>query len=75
MPDANFTENASRLRRCPGPHRFVELPGQENFFRDFRLYRCQTCGGEVDGATVAWYARGIEHGVLLGQRCESLNEQ
>ena len=67
-PPFDFSENAARLRNCRGPHTFVEMPGQDNILRDLRVYRCQNCSGTLCGHFVAWYARGMEHGVLLGKR-------
>ena len=70
-PPFDYTANAAKLRGCRGPHRFAELPGQANFFREFRIFRCSNCGGEVDGHTIAWYAKGMEHSIMLGgDRCK-----
>lgn len=69
-PPFDFTANAAKLRACRGPHRFTELAGQDGMLPEYRIQRCSNCGGELDGHQVAWYAKGLEHGVMLGgDRC------
>lgn len=52
--------NLKMLDECPGPHEFV-LHEQSTARKH---YKCDKCGGIVDGVVRHWYNQGLMHGKL-----------
>lgn len=56
---AEAQANGRLLDACPGPHDFVDLTPEKPVGKH---WRCQRCGGEVDGGAKRWYEAGLRHG-------------
>jgi len=51
-------ENSKKLKECEG-HAFTRIEGRHKY--DFR-FRCDRCGGIIDGIAHLWYQRGFSDG-------------
>jgi hypothetical protein len=53
--------NSQALKNCPGPHNFQPFEKAVNPL-DRKKWRCDICGGTLDGVTVLFYQQGLAHG-------------
>ena len=51
-------ENSAKLKACP-LHKFIRIEGRHRLDLKFR---CEHCGGVIDGIAHFWYTRGVEDG-------------
>ena len=64
-------ENLERLRGCPGPHLFGLIHERGEVSSRAR-FRCERCGGELNGDAVGWYRRGLAHGLGHAERWSNI---
>jgi len=60
----SVAENYNVLRTCNLHNFSIDLSPEKQLGK---TYRCQNCGGEVDGVKRLWYEIGLRHGTGVSE--------